>query len=95
MYFIEPYGVAVEVDLYGGSEAVFDDVFDPSDFPLMLVIGINVVVFAEFLVEVVVFEFYPVLPQHLYKIYMLLQKIYFNKNNNPINSDSFSLQIHT
>ena len=64
------------MDLNGGPKAILRDIFNFSDLPFMLVVGVNVVVLFEFFVEVVVFELSTVLPQHEINIYFVtLQKI--------------------
>ncbi len=55
-YIIETNGVTIKVDLYCGPGSILGDRFDPSNFPLVLVKCIYVVIRFEFLVEVVGFE---------------------------------------
>jgi len=44
------------VDLNGCSESILEDIDDSSDFPFVLIVGIDVEVLLELLVKVVVFE---------------------------------------
>lgn len=45
------------MNMDGGSDVIFVDAFDPAHLPFMLIIGVNVVIFPKFLVEVVILDF--------------------------------------
>ena len=63
------------MNLNCSSGSILIDGFDPSNFPLALIIGIDVVIYFEFFVEVVGFELGDGFFEHKLNIY--LRKIYF------------------
>lgn len=87
MYLIEAYCVSIEVYLYCGSESVLDDVFDPAYFPLVFIVGIDIVIFSELLVEVVILELGCVLSEHL------LCKRFISNNYSDIQLSNWSKLI--
>jgi hypothetical protein len=60
-YLIEPQRIAIKVYLYGRSQSILKYILDASNFPLMLVIGVQIVILMELLIEVEIFELSDVL----------------------------------
>jgi hypothetical protein len=104
-YIIETNWISVEVDLNCGPGDILIDSFDPSNFPPGFIIGIDVVVYFEFFVEIVGFELWDGFFEHTLNIY--LRKIYFElmiafnlipkktyqKSTNQLYSFHFSLTV--